>query len=152
MAPAPRIVLACSLLVLSIGRASTGEHRSEFAGRGGLALPLWFHEKLARTRHDGRDVVDDRSRDDLTVGSSTTVAPHVPGLARRHVDQQRVHEQRASRSEKFSAVAVAEYSGTRAIAYAGFHNNHRHQPSDAATQSYHHHTTTPATYTRHHPG
>ncbi|KAH0539177.1 hypothetical protein KQX54_001631 [Cotesia glomerata] len=50
-----------------------------------------------------------------------------------------------SGSEKFTAVAVAEYSGTRAVAYAGYNNNNQDQ--------YALHTTTPVpSYTRHHSG
>ncbi|XP_057329493.1 uncharacterized protein LOC130670214 isoform X2 [Microplitis mediator] len=49
-----------------------------------------------------------------------------------------------SASEKFTAVAVAEYSGTRAVAYAGYNNNNQDQ--------YAVYTTTIPSYTRHHSG
>ncbi|CAL7944745.1 unnamed protein product [Xylocopa violacea] len=160
MAFAPRILLACWLLAVPIAIAAVERgagDRREYTGHG-LVWPVWYHEKLARARHDrdGRGLQQPAAsgwpRDDpFADRSSTTIAP-AQTAASRHRVEQRVHEQRATKPEKFSAVAVAEYSGTRAIAYAGYHNNHRHQPREAVAQGYQYHTTTPATYTKHHPG
>ncbi|CAK9825285.1 Epidermal growth factor-like protein 7 [Anthophora retusa] len=148
------IFLILSIVILKIGHV-TGDQREYTNQR--LLWPVWFHENLARARHDrdGRSFpatqTNSWNRNDLLLDrASSTVAPQT-GASRHHVDQ-RVHEQRISKPEKFSAVAVAEYGGTRAIAYAGYHNNHRHQPREAVTQSYQHLTTTPSTYTKHHPG
>ncbi|KAL2743132.1 Epidermal growth factor-like protein 7 [Vespula maculifrons] len=59
----------------------------------------------------------------------------------------------ATRPDKFGAIAVAEYAGTRAIAYAGFHEDHRHRAlSEATTRGYQRILTTTPTYTRHHSG
>ncbi|CAK9810229.1 Epidermal growth factor-like protein 7 [Anthophora quadrimaculata] len=159
MAFASKILLMCIFLILSIITLKighvTGDQREYTNQR--LLWPVWFHENLARARHDrdGRSFpatqTNSWNRNDLLLDrASSTVAPQT-GASRHHVDQ-RVHEQRISKPEKFSAVAVAEYGGTRAIAYAGYHNNHRHQPREAVTQSYQHLTTTPSTYTKHHPG
>ncbi|XP_076620655.1 epidermal growth factor-like protein slowdown [Colletes latitarsis] len=160
MATIPKILLACaSIVLLAIEVASVdrvaGDHRGYTSHR--LIFPLWYHEKLARTRHDR----DARSFQQTTAKSwsrqehvperyTSTIAPQT-GAPRHHVDH-RFHEQRpgSSKQEKFSA--VAEYSGTRAVTYAGYHNNHRHQPREAVTQSYQHLATTPTTYTKHHPG
>ncbi|CAK9805144.1 Epidermal growth factor-like protein 7 [Anthophora plagiata] len=159
MAFASKILLVCLFLILSIITLKighvTGDQREYTNQR--LLWPVWFHENLARARHDrdGRSFpatqTNSWNRNDLLLDrASSTVAPQT-GASRHHVDQ-RVHEQKISKPEKFSAVAVAEYGGTRAIAYAGYHNNHRHQPREAVTQSYQHLTTTPSTYTKHHPG
>ncbi|XP_076748601.1 epidermal growth factor-like protein slowdown [Xylocopa sonorina] len=159
MAFAPRILLACSLLVLPIAittvERGVGDRREYNSHR--LVWPDWY--QLARTRHDrdGRGLQQPAAngwhRDDSFADRpSTTIAPPQQTPVSRHHVEQRVHELRAAKPEKFSAVAVAEYSGTRAIGYAGYHNNHRHQPREAVTQGYQYHTTTPATYTKHHHG
>lgn len=160
MASIPRILLACSLIVLPIQIVST-EHLTNDHQRftsHKLLWPLWYQENLARSRHDrnGRSFQQASAngwtrQDPYTERSTTTVTPATVAT-RYHVDQ-RIHEQRptASKQEKFSAVAVAEYGGTRAIAYTGYHN-HRHQLRETVTQDYQHLATTPATYTRHHPG
>ncbi|XP_076181703.1 epidermal growth factor-like protein slowdown [Ptiloglossa arizonensis] len=164
MALIPKILLTCAFIVLPIEIASVerfvDDHRGHASHR--LLLPLWYHEKLVRARHD-RDArsfpqptTKSWSRQDLFAERSTTTiaSPTLPSRhrAEQHQQQQRAHEQRP-KQEKFSAVAVAEYAGTRAIAYAGYRNNHRHQPREAVTQSYQHPpATTPTTYTKHHPG
>ncbi|KAK9303100.1 hypothetical protein QLX08_005071 [Tetragonisca angustula] len=160
MASAPKILLICTLLLavpvtIASNERTTNDHRDLANHR--LIWPVWpYREKLPHARHD-RDSrtgfqqvatgVNNWSRNDPFVDrSSTTIAPLLIGGFRRRV------EQRTTRPEKFSAVAVAEYAGTRAIAQASYIHNHRHQPREAVTQNYQHHTTTPATYTRHHPG
>ncbi|KAK1128266.1 hypothetical protein K0M31_002736 [Melipona bicolor] len=161
---APKILLICTfLLALPVTIASnertTNDYR-DFANHK-LIWPVWpYREKLPHARHDrdGRTGfqqattgVNNWSRNDpFPERSSSTIAPLLIGGFRHRVEH-RV-EQRISKPEKFSAVAVAEYAGARAIAQASYHNNHRHQPREAVTQNYQHHTTTPATYTRHHPG
>ncbi|XP_017762239.1 PREDICTED: uncharacterized protein LOC108552287 [Eufriesea mexicana] len=161
MATVPKILLACAFLALPIAITSierlASDHRETSLAGHRLIWPVWFHEKFAHARHDrdGRSfqqaTPNNWSRNDVYAErTSSTVAPPQAGGPRHRVEQ-RVHEQRTSKPEKFSALAVAEYTGTRAIAYAGYRNNHRHQPREAVTQGYHH-TTTPATYARHHPG
>ncbi|XP_076249668.1 epidermal growth factor-like protein slowdown isoform X2 [Calliopsis andreniformis] len=160
MASTPKILLTCALIVLPIEIASVEHFPSDHHGflSHKVILPLWYHEKLTRSRHDrdGRGLQQTSARswasqDSYTERTTSTAAP-VTATIRYHVDH-RVHEQRpgVSKQEKFNAIAVAEFGGTRAIAYAGYHN-HRHQPREAVTQSYQHLATTPATYTRHHPG
>ncbi|XP_029051203.2 uncharacterized protein LOC114879936 isoform X1 [Osmia bicornis bicornis] len=153
MAFVQKIFFTCSLLVLpieivSIEHASSSDRYDSSSHR--LIWPIWFHEKLSRIRHDR----DSRSSQQHLFPErfTSTIAPQSVG-SRHHVEQ-RVHQQRSgtTKPEKLSTIAVAEYGGTRAIAYAGYHNNHRHQPRETVTQSYPHLTTTPSTYTRHHPG
>ncbi|XP_003702433.1 epidermal growth factor-like protein slowdown [Megachile rotundata] len=152
MALIPRILFTCSLLVLPIEIVSI-ERSDRYESDHKLLWPVWpvFHEKASR-RHDRDSSSFHQSANALNRDAerSTTIAP-ITGSARHH-GELRVHQQRPgnSKPEKLSAVAVAEYGGTRAIAYAGYHNNHRHQPRDV-TQSYHI-TSTQATYTRYHPG
>lgn len=163
MACAPKILLICTLLLaipvtIASNERTTNDHR-DFANHR-LIWPVWpYREKFPHARHD-RDSragfqqattgVNNWSRNDpYPERSSSTIAPLLIGGFRHRVEH-RV-EQRTTRPEKFSAVAVAEYAGTRAIAQASYHN-HRHQPREAVTQNYQHHTITPATYTKHHPG
>ncbi|XP_050575426.1 uncharacterized protein LOC126915088 [Bombus affinis] len=163
MAFVPKILLTCAFFILPTAIASiehTANDHRDFTNHR-LTWPVWpYHEKFTRSRHEHDDrsfqqqgTVNNWIRNDLFERSSSTIAPlQTTASGVRHRVEQRVYEQRTSKPEKFSAVAVADYTGTRAIAYAGYHNNHRHQPREVVTQGYQHHTTTPATYTRHHPG
>ncbi|XP_006560094.2 uncharacterized protein LOC100577629 isoform X2 [Apis mellifera] len=160
MAFVSKNLLMCAFLALpttisSIEHSSNNDHRDLANHR--LIWPVWFHEKFVRARHDRHDdrsfqqsAARNWSRNDMfPMRSSSTIAPSIIGGSRNRVEQ-RIHEQRTSKPEKFSA--VGEYSGSRAIVYAGYHNNHRHQQREAVTQGYQHRTTTAATYTKHHPG
>ncbi|XP_076665417.1 epidermal growth factor-like protein slowdown [Andrena cerasifolii] len=161
MASIPKLFLTCSLIVLPIKVAPIehfpGDHHAFTSHK--VFWPFWYHEKLARSRHDrdGRSfqqpTAKSWTRQDFFGDKPTSTVAPADAAPSYHVEKG-VHDQRpgASKPEKFSAVAVAEYSGTRAIAYAGYHNNHRHQPREAPVQSYQHLATTPSTYTRHHPG
>lgn len=163
MAFVPKILLTCAFFILPTAIASiehTANDHRDFTNHR-LTWPVWpYHEKFTRSRHEHDDrsfqqqgTVNNWIRNDLFERSSSTIAPlQTTASGVRHRVEQHVYEQRTSKPEKFSAVAVADYTGTRAIAYAGYHNNHRHQPREVVTQGYQHHTTTPATYTRHHPG
>ncbi|KAG7203454.1 hypothetical protein KM043_013517 [Ampulex compressa] len=153
------ILLACTAIVPS-GSEQLADERHAATHR--MVWPLWYHERIARARHehDARLIPREAttrspwSREDLAgrTSSTTTRSPQSKGV--RHHVEHRFVEQRptTARSEKYSAVAVAEYSGTRAVAYAGYHNNHRHQSREAVTQAYQRAATTAPTYTRHHPG
>ncbi|XP_014609351.1 PREDICTED: uncharacterized protein LOC106789554 [Polistes canadensis] len=126
-----------------------------------VVWPHWFRERQSRIQQDRkhdwnrfRSYKNDDDDDDIetsiavapTIGSSIGYSPI--GSILRHNN--------ATKSDKFGAIAVAEYSGTRAIAYAGFHDDHRHRvyPETPVTRGYQQilTTTTPTTYTRHHSG
>ncbi|XP_015432606.1 PREDICTED: uncharacterized protein LOC107188766 [Dufourea novaeangliae] len=163
MALTSRVLLACALIVVLPVDVIPVEHfPTDYRGYNTnhrLLWPLWYHEKSTRTRHD-RDDRDfqlttttkslsrqDSFRTDKTV---STTSPSI-SQSRYHVEQ-RVHEQRPGSSKQEKFTGVMKYAGTRTVAYAGYHNNHRHQPREAVTQNYQHVATTPSTYTRHHPG
>ncbi|XP_076643642.1 epidermal growth factor-like protein slowdown [Halictus rubicundus] len=165
MAPTPniwlaRVVALVVLLPVEVVPAEyfPGDHHG-YTDAHRLLWPIWYRqERFARTRHDregSRDFQQSTARspshlDTVTGRPVSTVPPPVTDQPRRHVDQ-RAHEQRPAppKQDKSNVAPVAKYAGTAANAY---HNNHRHQLREAATQRYQHVATTPATYRRHHPG
>ncbi|XP_039304472.1 epidermal growth factor-like protein 7 isoform X2 [Solenopsis invicta] len=117
--------------------------------------PVWYRDRLPHARHDRLD--DERVSRETTTSTrspwtpqrsqvSTTRSPQQINSASRHIEQRML-------KQKFNGVvAMAETGGTRAIAYAGYHGNHRHQPREMGPQSFQPVTTTVPTYTRHHSG
>ncbi|KAK2587041.1 hypothetical protein KPH14_010995 [Odynerus spinipes] len=120
-----------------------------------VVWPHWFRERVARARqerdhareHDWNrlwNLNDDTADVETTIATTqAVVGPLMRPIARENV----------TRAKKFGAIAVAEYAGTRAIAYAGFHEDHRHRAlPEAVTRGYQRVFTTTPTYTRHHSG
>nr|XP_033322716.1 uncharacterized protein LOC117218447 [Megalopta genalis] len=164
MAPIPNVWLTCvALIVLPVDVAPLERYPSDQRAYTDhrLLWPIWYHEKFARARHDrddggGGDFQQSTAKTWSHLDTATDRPVSVPPPTgtneqpRRRVEH-RAHEQRPGppKLEKSSPANVAKYTGTAAIVY---HNNHRHQPREAATQRFQHAATTPPTYTRHHPG
>lgn len=156
-----KILLACWLIATFTASpalsSSEDHHRASSRGDHRVVWPAWYRERLLRARHDHPN--DGHVVQETTTARSpwtsrpqmmaTTRSPQAPQQAssRHHHVEQRTLEHNFS-----GAVAMTEHGGTRAIAYAGYHGNHRHQPREAVTQSYQLIPTTASTYTRHHPG
>ncbi|XP_032690189.1 latent-transforming growth factor beta-binding protein 2 [Odontomachus brunneus] len=120
-----------------------------------VVWPAWYRDRLLHARHDrsgdGRVAPETTtSRSPWTSRAQVTAtrspSPQQPDSWHHHM------EQRTLEHNFSGAVAMTEHGGTRAIAYAGYHGNHRHQPAEVVTQSYQLIPTTAPTYTRHHPG
>ncbi|XP_015183388.1 PREDICTED: uncharacterized protein LOC107070059 [Polistes dominula] len=129
-----------------------------------VVWPHWFRERQSRLqdrKHEWNHFEsyknDNNYNNDDDVETTIAVAPTIGGTSSIGYSSfgSIVRPNATTRSDKFGAIAVAEYSGTRAIAYAGFHDDHRHHsyPETPVTRGYQRIlTTTPATYTRHHSG
>lgn len=147
------IVNAASLVLSS----PEDHHRVPPRSDHRVMWPAWYRDRLLHVRHDrpgdGRvvpEITTTRSPWMSRAQVTTTRSPS-PQQANSMAWYHRV-EQRTLGHNFSGAVAMAEHGGTRAIAYAGYHGNHRHQPREAVTQSYQLIPTTTPTYTRYHPG
>lgn len=149
-------ILLASLLIAattsSVLSLSDDHHRVP-ARNHRIVWPVWYRDRLLHARHDRLD--DERVQETTTTTRSpwspqpqvsTTRSPEQINSASRHIEQRMLEQ-------KFNgAVAMAENGGTRAIAYAGYHGNHRHQPREMGMQGFQPIITTVPTYTRHHSG
>jgi len=124
----------------------------------GFAWPVWYRDRLLHARHARpSDVVPGTTSIATTTRSPWTAWPQIPATrspqqvnppSRHHVGQRTLQHKSSD-----GAVAVAKHDGTRTIAYASYHDNHRHRQGEAVTQIYQLvPTTAPTTYTRHHSG
>ncbi|XP_018403914.1 PREDICTED: uncharacterized protein LOC108780637 [Cyphomyrmex costatus] len=139
----------CSVL------SSSEDHHRVLLRNHRIVLPIWYHDRLPHARHD-------RLNDERIVRETTTTTTKSPWTLRPQVSTTRSSQQLNSASrhmeqrmleQKFNGVvAMAENGGTRAIAYAGYHGNHRHQSREMGTQGFQPISTTVPTYTRHHSG
>ena len=152
-------ILLESLLIAAVTSSvlsSSEDHHRVLLRNHRIVLPVWYHDRLPHPRHD---YLDDDKR---IVQETTTTTMKNPWTLRPQVSTTRSSQQINSASrhieqrmleQKFNgAVAMAENGGTRAIAYAGYHGNHRHQPREMGTQGFQPISTTVPTYTRHHSG
>ncbi|EZA60754.1 Low-density lipoprotein receptor-related protein 1B [Ooceraea biroi] len=156
-----KIPLAYLLIAIaaSLALSSSDDHHHRVPPHNHrFAWPVWYRDRLLHTRHghpNDERVVPGTSTV-TTTRSPWTVRPQVPTTRSPHQVNPvlRHHVGQRTLEHKFSggAVAMAKYDGTRAIAYASYHDNHRHQPREAVTQSYQLVPTTAPTYTRHHSG
>ncbi|XP_011153397.1 latent-transforming growth factor beta-binding protein 4 [Harpegnathos saltator] len=158
-----KILLACWLIATTASPALSSpedHHRVPSRGDHRVVWPAWYRDRLLHAKHervseDGRVVPEtSTARSPWTSRPQVSTAarsqsPQQPQSTRRHHVEQRTLEQNLS---SVGAVVMTEHGGTRAIAYAGYHGNHRHQAREAVTQSYQLIPTTAPTYTRHHPG
>lgn len=147
------VILQAIVLVVSSTDRETRVNES-FHGRVsqiGTRKIIWphlFRERWARVQereHDWNRLWNYKNDDDVetTIATAPTIGSSMRPIVRSN----------ATRPDKFGAIAVAEYAGTRAIAYAGFHEDHRHRAlSEATTRGYQRILTTTPTYTRHHSG
>ncbi|XP_018360733.1 PREDICTED: uncharacterized protein LOC108759677 [Trachymyrmex cornetzi] len=145
------LIAAATSSVLS----SSEDHHRVLLRSHRIVLPVWYHNRLPHARHDHldnegvvRETTTTTMKNPWTLRSqvSTTKSSQQINSASRHIEQRMLEQ-------KFNgAVAMAENGGTRAIAYAGYHGNHRHQPREMGTQGYQPISTTVPTYTRHHSG
>ncbi|KAI4499805.1 hypothetical protein M0802_005061 [Mischocyttarus mexicanus] len=124
--------------------------------------PNWFRDKQNRVqqllgKHNLNRLWSYKNDDDVeaTIAASPTIHGS-SSIGGGYSIGESILRPNATRSDnKFGAIAVAEYSGTRAIAYAGFHDDHhRHRTyPEIVTRGYQRiHTTAPTIYTRHHSG
>ncbi|XP_067212173.1 uncharacterized protein slow [Linepithema humile] len=153
---ASKLLLACLLATITARSAlSSPEDRLSSHSRG-IVWPVWYRDRLLHARHSHHPDDERIVREMTTARSSwTVVRPQVSatGLPQQASSPPRHHVGQRTLEHKFGgAVAMAEYGNTRAIAYAAYHSNHRHQPRDAVTQNYQLVPTTTPTYTRHHSG
>lgn len=157
------VVCLLITIIASLALSSSEDHHHHHHHRvppqnhRSATWPVWYHDRLLHARHAHPN--DERvasGTTTTTMKSPWTVRPQVPATrspqqvnpAPRHHVGQRTLEHKSSSG----AVAMAKYDGTRAIAYASYHDNHRHQSREAVTQSYQLVPTTAPTYTRHHSG
>ncbi|XP_024888625.1 uncharacterized protein LOC112465346 isoform X1 [Temnothorax curvispinosus] len=151
-------ILLASLLIAATTSSvppSLEDHHGIPSRSHRIVWPLWYRDRLPHARHDRLD-------DKLVVRETTTTA-RSPWTPRPQVSTTRSPQQINSASghleqrmleQKFNgAVAMVENGGTRAIAYAGYHSNHRqHQPREMGAQGFQPITTTVPTYAKHHSG
>ncbi|XP_077265827.1 epidermal growth factor-like protein slowdown isoform X4 [Temnothorax americanus] len=148
-------ILLASLLIAATTSSvlpSLEDHHGIPSRSHRIVWPLWYRDRLPHARHDRLD-------DKLVVRETTTTARSTL-TPRPQVSTTRSPQQINSASgqrmleQKFNgAVAMVENGGTRAIAYAGYHSNHRqHQPREIGAQGFPPITTTVPTYARHHSG
>ncbi|KAG5343426.1 MEGF6 protein, partial [Acromyrmex charruanus] len=148
-------ILLESLLIAAVTSSvlsSSEDHHRVLLRSHRIVLPVWNHDRLY-PRHDHLD-------DERIVRETTTTTMKNPWMLRPQVSMTRLsqqinsgHIEQRMLEQKFNgAVAMTENGGTRAIAYAGYHGNHRHQPREMGTQSFQPISTTVPTYTRHHSG
>ncbi|KAL6447722.1 hypothetical protein ACFW04_000112 [Cataglyphis niger] len=150
---APKILLACLLVAVTASSAlsSPEDHHRLPSHNHRVVWPVWYRDRLLHARHDRSD--DEHS---VVRETTTTKGPWTP--LRPQVSATRSPQQINSVSRhhhvehKLGVVTIAEHGGTRVTAYAGYHDNHRHQSREAVTQSYQLVPTTAPTYTRHHAG
>ncbi|XP_014471142.1 PREDICTED: protocadherin Fat 4 [Dinoponera quadriceps] len=133
-----KVLLAC--WIVASPALSSPEDR--IPGHSGVVWPAWYRDRLQHARHD---VVPETST------ARNPWRPQATRLAQRTNSRHHV-EQRTLEHNFSGAVAMTEHGGTKAIAYASYHGNHRHQPREDVTQSYQLIPTTAPTYTRHHSG
>ncbi|KYN40195.1 Epidermal growth factor-like protein 7 [Trachymyrmex septentrionalis] len=145
------LIAAATSSVLS----SSEDHHRVLLRSHKTVLPVWYHDRLPHAKHhlDDERIVQETTTT-TTMKNPWTLRPQISttrssqqiNSASRHIEQ-RILEQKFN-----GAVAMAENGGTRAIAYAGYHGNHRHQPKEMSTQGFQLISTTVPTYTRHHSG
>lgn len=152
---APKILLASLLIAISrvvpaSSALSPDDHHLSPSHNHKILWPVWYRDRLLNARQHRQDDEQRTVQETTTARSSwtprifTTRLSQVTTAPRHHVDHRTL-------DQKFSgAVAMADYDGTRTIAYAGYHGNHRHQPRE--TQSSYQVPTTVPTYTRHYSG
>lgn len=154
-----KILLASLLIAVttsSVLSSSEDHHRvpSRSHRIDQFVWPVWYRDRLPHARHNRPD--DERVVRETTTTTRSPWTPRPQVLTTRSPQQinsaSRHTEQRMLEQKFNGAVAMAETDGTRAIAYAGYHGNHRHQPKEMGTQSFQPITTTVPTYTRHHSG
>lgn len=143
-------------IVLVVSSADREVRVNESFHRGGvpqigtrkIIWPHWSRERWARVQERENDWNRLWNyKNDVDVETTIATAPTIGSSMRPVV------RTNATRPDKFGAIAVAEYAGTRAIAYAGFHEDHRHRAlPETATRDYQRILTTTPTYTRHHSG
>jgi len=140
-------ILLASLLIAattsSVLSSSEDHHRVPLRSHR-IVLPVWYRDRLLHARHD--HIVRETT---TTMRNPWMLRPLIStksqiNSASRHMEQQMLEQ-------KFND-AMAENGGTRAIAYTGYHDSHRHQPREMGTQSFQSISTTVPTYTRHHSG
>ncbi|XP_035719998.1 uncharacterized protein LOC118440706 [Vespa mandarinia] len=146
------ILQAIVLVVSSIDRetqVNESFHRGvSQIGTRKIIWPHWSRERWARVQEREQDwnrLWNYKNDDDVetTIATVPTIGSSMRPIVRSN----------GTRSDKFGAIAVAEYAGTRAIAYAGFHEDNRHRAlPEVATRGYQRILTTTPTYTRHHSG
>ncbi|XP_011636889.1 uncharacterized protein LOC105427048 [Pogonomyrmex barbatus] len=144
------VVATASRFVLS---SLDDHHRRVPSHSHRIIWPVWHRDKLLHARHN-------RSDDERVVRETTTRSPPWTPLSQismtrspQQINSAARDVERRTLEQKFSgAVAMAEYGGTRAIAYAGYHGNHWYQPKETDAQNYQPTITTVPTYTRHHSG
>ncbi|XP_020278849.1 protein HEG [Pseudomyrmex gracilis] len=151
---APKILLAS--LLIAISRAvptslalSSDDHHRLSSNNHRVLWPVWYRDKLLHARQHRQDDEQRTVQETTTAKSSWTPQIFTTRLSQvtsRHQVDHRTLDQKFS-----GAVAMADYGGTRAIAYAGYHGNHRHQPRETQN-SYQVPTTDVPTYTRHYSG
>jgi len=145
------LIAAATSSVLS----SSEDHHRVLLRSHKTVLPVWYHDRLPHAKYhlDDERIVQETTTT-TTMKNPWTLRPQISttrssqqiNSASRHIEQ-RILEQKFN-----GAVAMAENGGTRAIAYAGYHGNHRHQPKEMSTQGFQLISTTVPTYTRHHSG
>lgn len=150
-------ILLASLLIAAttnfVLSSSEDHHRVPLRSHR-IVLPVWYRDRLPHARHDRLD--DERIVRETTTTTRSPWTPQ-PQVTTTRSSQQinsvsRHMEQRMLEQKFNGAVAMAENGGTRAIAYAGYHGNHRHQPREMNMQGFQPISTTVPTYTRHHSG
>lgn len=158
-------ILIIFSIILKVSVCSNHEHYGGYAHRNNWAIRhVQGHNRHNHDGQWGRFIHETGTRESL---QETTRNPMSQGVIvkdfkdtgrleksiRHHVGHRLLDEevdQRSIRTDKLSAVAVNEYSGSQALAYATFHDNYR--PRENNPPVYLHVATTPSTYTKHHSG
>jgi len=153
--PACLLIAIAASLALSPSSSEDHHHRVPPYSHG-FAWPVWYRDRLLHARHARPSDVVSGTTIVTTTRSPWTARPQV--LATRSPQQvnlpsrHHVGQQTLQHKSNGGAVAVAKHDGTRAIAYASYHDNHRHRQGEAVTQIYQLVPTTAPMYTRHHSG
>lgn len=148
-----KILLACLFIAATASSApsSPEDHHRLPSHSHRVVWPVWYRDRLLHARHDRPDDEHSVVRETTTTrGPWTPLRPQVS--ATRSPQQINSVSRHHHVEHKLGVVTIAEHGGTRATAYAGYHDNHRHQPREAVTQSYQLVPTTAPTYTRYHTG
>lgn len=150
-------ILLASLLIAattSFVLSSSEDHHGIPSRSHRIVWPVWYRDRQPHASHDRpddkhlvRETTTPRGPWTPRPQVSTTRSPQQINSASRHAEQ-RILEQKFN-----GAVAMVENSGTRAIAYAGYHgSHHQHHLRETDTQGFQLITTTVPTFTRHHSG
>lgn len=143
-AMALKILLACLLIAMASSVPSSPEDHHRLPSHR-VVWPAWYRDRLLHARHDEHRAIRE---------TTTTRGPWSPLQVSATRSPQQINSvSRHHRAEhKFGVVTIAEQDGTRATAYAGYRDDHRHQPREAVTQTYQLAPTAAPTYTRYHAG